>query len=302
VPDEATLVGFQEPTGDLESFKLESFDYDVNGGNQPQTAIGIVIPASGGPVPVGSANPLPVSQGTAANLNATVVGTGTFAVQVSTSGLPTGASTLAEQQTQTAVLGATSGAAVITDANGTIQQYLRGLVKLAITVGGWLATVSGVVADDAANTSSNPVKIGGFARAPAIDPGNVSADNDIATLTTDLQRRLYVETTQSGTLTYQENSSSALTDATVQSAPGAGYELVITNIICSTGAATAWNMVLENDGSTVIFGPIYLEAVAGRGFCSGPIYKTVGANKALTVTTSAAIAHSISIQYHSRKL
>jgi len=33
------------------------------------------------------------------------------------------------------VLGATSGAAVITDANGTIQQYLRGLVKLLITSG-----------------------------------------------------------------------------------------------------------------------------------------------------------------------
>jgi hypothetical protein len=32
-----------------------------------------------------------------------------------------------------AALGATSGAAVITDANGTVQQYLRGLVKLWIT-------------------------------------------------------------------------------------------------------------------------------------------------------------------------
>ena len=56
------------------------------------------------------------AQATAANLNATVVGTGTFAVQAAQSGtwnitnvsgtvsLPTGASTLAEQQTQTTAL------------------------------------------------------------------------------------------------------------------------------------------------------------------------------------------------------
>lgn len=37
----------------------------------------------------------------------------------------------AEQAIQ-ATAGATSGAAVVTDANGTIQQYLRGLVKLVI--------------------------------------------------------------------------------------------------------------------------------------------------------------------------
>lgn len=84
VPAEATTIGFQEPGGDLETFKLESFDYDTNGANQPQTAIGIVIPASGGPVPVSTANPMPVS---AASLP-----------------LPTGAATLVEQQAQTALL------------------------------------------------------------------------------------------------------------------------------------------------------------------------------------------------------
>lgn len=41
-----------------------------------------------------------------------------------------------------AVLGATTGAAVITDANGTIQQYLRGLIKLAITAGSFLVTAT----------------------------------------------------------------------------------------------------------------------------------------------------------------
>jgi len=41
-----------------------------------------------------------------------------------------------------AVEGTTAGAAVITDANGTIQQYLRGLIKLAITAGGFLVTAT----------------------------------------------------------------------------------------------------------------------------------------------------------------
>lgn len=46
----------------------------------------------------------------------------------------------AEQAIQ-ATLGVTTGAAVVTDANGTIQQYLRGLVKLFITVGGAFVSI-----------------------------------------------------------------------------------------------------------------------------------------------------------------
>lgn len=43
--------------------------------------------------------------------------------------------TVATGQGAGATIGATSGAAVITDANGTLQQYLRGIVKLLITGG-----------------------------------------------------------------------------------------------------------------------------------------------------------------------
>jgi hypothetical protein len=55
---------------------------------------------------------------------------------------PTNLATSAKQDLQTAVQGATTGAAVVTDANGTIQQYLRGLVKLLITAGSALVSVS----------------------------------------------------------------------------------------------------------------------------------------------------------------
>ena len=50
-------------------------------------------------------------------------------------------------QNLTSYLGANSGAAVVTDANGTLQQYLRGLVKIFITAGS--AFVSSLVAPNA---------------------------------------------------------------------------------------------------------------------------------------------------------
>lgn len=53
-----------------------------------------------------------------------------------------GGATSAKQDTQItaeqaiqATVGAITGAAVVTDANGTLQQYLRGIVKLLITAG-----------------------------------------------------------------------------------------------------------------------------------------------------------------------
>lgn len=68
---------------------------------------------------VSSANPLPV-----------------LCVSGCSGVLPTGAATAANQVTQItaeqaiqATIGTTTGAAVTTDANGTLQQYLRGLVK-----------------------------------------------------------------------------------------------------------------------------------------------------------------------------
>jgi hypothetical protein len=86
------------------------------------TALG----AGGGLKVDGSGTALPVSGTVTANIGTS----GSLALE-SGGNLATTASTL----------GATTGAAVTTDANGTIQQYLRGLVKLAITVGSFF-TVS----------------------------------------------------------------------------------------------------------------------------------------------------------------
>jgi hypothetical protein len=94
---------------------------------------------------------------------------------------------------------------------------------------------------------------------------------------------------------YHSDGSSALTDATVHSAPGSGLSLYVTSIVFSTGAATACNIFFE-EGSTKVLGPWYLEAVAGRGLAvhfGTP--KKITANTALTVTTSAAIAQAVDV-------
>ena len=68
-------------------------------------------------------------------------GDGTYAPLVYISGVsitdPSGLATAANQTTGNAALGTTTGAAVVTDANGTLQGYLRGLVKLLAARGAY---------------------------------------------------------------------------------------------------------------------------------------------------------------------
>lgn len=236
------------------------------------------------------------SESSLSSIDGKVTACNTGNVTISSSALPTGASTEATLSALNAkVTAVNTGAVVISGALPAGTNNI-GDVDVATIPG-----IAGTVADDA-TTPGNPVMTGGFAKSPdGTDPGNVSAENDVTRFITDLNRRQYVNTNHPNAHAYHENSSSALTDATVASAPGAGLQIVVTNIRCSTGAATAWNMFFE-EGSTTVIGPIYLEAVAGRGFCSGPIWKPITANTALTVTTSAAIAHSIDVEYIIQKV
>lgn len=72
--------------------------------------------------------------------------------------------TLASDDPGVAALGATTGTAVITDANGTIQQYLRGLVKLFIT--GVAGTASANVLTVQGILSGTPLTVGGTTALP----------------------------------------------------------------------------------------------------------------------------------------
>lgn len=168
-------------------------------------------------------------------------------------------------------------------------------------VSGTVTTVTtltgGGIAHDSAD-SGNPHKIGFKAYSPdGTTPGTAVAEGDRTDAKGNLDGQLFVQTEHPRWGSYHVDGSSALTDATVAASPGAGFQIVITNITFSSGSATAINMFLE-EGSTKIFGPIYLEAIAGRGFCTPAGFrKHVTASTAVTITTSAAIAHSVDIQY-----
>lgn len=157
------------------------------------------------------------------------------------------------------------------------------------------AEVQGDAAHDAA-ASGNPVLCGAQMETMADSaPGTrASTDGDANKLATS-DGALYVVPTGPQTWSYHENSSNALTDASVHAAPGAGLSLYVATIVVSTGAATALNVFFEEGASTVL-GPYYLEAVAGRGLVINfQTPKKITANTALTITTSAAIAHGIDV-------
>jgi len=152
----------------------------------------------------------------------------------------------------------------------------------------------GNIAHDSAD-SGNPIKIGLKSFSPdGTTPGTAVAENDRTDGKADLDGRMYTNTEHPRWWSFHSDGSTALTDQSVQADPGDGFQIVITEIIVSTGAATAMNVFFE-EGSTKILGPWYLEAVSGRGvFWQGK--KHVTASTAVTVTTSASIAQSVDVQ------
>jgi hypothetical protein len=126
-------------------------------------------------------------------------------------------------------------------------------------------------------------------------PNRVDAESDATRLATDWDGAVYVRPHGPQIWTYHLNTSTAQTDASVHAAPGSGLSLYVGTIVFSSGAATAINMFLEEGASTVM-GPYYLEATAGRGMVVqfNPPRK-ITANTALTITTSASIAHAVDI-------
>lgn len=167
-------------------------------------------------------------------------------------------------------------------------------------VSGTITTVStltgGGVAHDSAD-SGNPVKVGAKAFSPdGTTPGTAVAENDRSDLKTDLNGRLLVNTVSPQRGHKHLDGTAAYTDESLVADPGDGFQIVITHISFSSGEAVAINFFLE-EGSTKIFGPIYIEAVAGRGYVSGPIHLPVTASTAVTLTTSAANDQSFDMDY-----
>ena len=156
--------------------------------------------------------------------------------------------------------------------------------------------VVGDVAHDA-GIAGNPITTSGVSidMDDTAPPNRVNAEADTTRVGVDRDGTQFVHPHGPQIWSYHVNGSTALTDATVHAAPGAGLSLYVTDIVFSSGAATAINAFFEEGASTVL-GPYYLEAVAGRGMALHfQTPKKVTANTALTVTTSAAIAHSVDV-------
>ena len=157
-------------------------------------------------------------------------------------------------------------------------------------------TSSGGEAHDAA-ASSNPVLSAGIAQDvdDTAPPNRVSTESDVARVATDFDGAQFVRTHGPQVWSYHADGSSALTDAEVHASPGANLSLYVTDIVVSSGAATAMNVFFE-ESATKVMGPYYLEATAGRGFSLHlQTPKKITAATALTVTSSAAIAHTIDV-------
>jgi hypothetical protein len=156
--------------------------------------------------------------------------------------------------------------------------------------------VVGDVAHDNA-AAGNPLPVAAIAQDTddTAPPNAVSAEGDVVRIAANRDGAQFALPHGPRIWSYHENSSSALTDTSVKGAPGSGLSLYVTDIVISNGSTTALNVFFE-EGSTTILGPFYLEAVNGRGLAiQFRTPKKCTANTALTVTTSAAVAHSIEV-------
>ena len=181
-----------------------------------------------------------------------------------------------------------------TDTAGELQVDVLTMPNVTLAAGTNTNEVVGDAAHDA-TIAGNPVSIGGISQDidDTAPPNQVSAEGEATRLAVDRDGALFVRLSGPRLWSYHENSSNALTDAEVHAAPAAGLSLYVTDVIISLGAATALNVFFE-EGSTTKLGPYYLEAVNGRSIhLRFATPKKITAATALTVTTSAAVAHSI---------
>jgi hypothetical protein len=192
-------------------------------------------------------------------------------------------------------LGAQGGLVVEGVASGTAVP-VSGTVTANLGAGTNTNEVVGDVAHSV-GVSGNPVLIAGVAQAgdDTAPPNRVDAESDATRLATDFDGAVYVRPHGPQVWSYHLDTSSAQTDTQVHASPGAGLSLYVGSIVFSSGAATAINLFFE-EGASKVLGPFYLEAVAGRGMAitfNPP--KKITAATALTLTTSAAIAHSVDV-------
>ena len=151
-------------------------------------------------------------------------------------------------------------------------------------------------ADDAA-VSGNPALIGGVAvETDNTDPTSVSAEGDIAYLRTDRNRRLLVNNRHPNGFHGADNQSSAQTNTSLVSAPGAGLSLYITDIIFSNGATAGTIKLVEDPaGTPADIGKVKYLAANGGCHLKLNTARRVTANKAIGYTSATVTTHTVEV-------
>lgn len=193
----------------------------------------------------------------------------------------------------TTIAGAVSGTEMQVDVVAALPAGTNNIGDVdVLTIPG----IVGTIADDA-TTPGSPVMIGGTAKeTDGTTPGTVSAEDDVARLITDRNRRLLVNTAHPFLWKANENHSSAQTNNALKAAPGSGLSLYITDIIISNGATAGTVKLVEDTGGTPadIAGPYYFAANGGmsKKFAT-PLRLT--ADKDLGFTSTVVTTHTVTI-------
>jgi len=176
------------------------------------------------------------------------------------------------------------------DLSGTDGDY----EPLQLDNGRLWTSVQGNAAHDAA-VSGNPVLIGGEAKeTDGTDPGSV-AEGDVSRLKTDLNGRVLVNTAHPALASANDNQSTAQTATSIVAAPAADLSIYLTDVTVS--ALTAQTIKLHDEDDNVIVPIMYLGANGSVPMTfKNPIRLTHA--KALEYTSTAAVAHSIVVNYY----
>lgn len=220
---------------------------------------------------------------------------------VDVSALPTGAATSAKQDTIIGHLDGVEGLLTTIDADtGTLAGAVSGsevqVDVLTLPASTNTLEVVGDVADDA-GSAGNPVSVGGVAKAfDGTTPGSVSAEDDRASLITDLQRRLYTNPHNPFFWRANENHATAQTANALKAAPGSGLALFVQTLVISNGATAGNVKLVEDTGGTPtdIAGPYYFRDTGGIAVNFEPPLKLTS-DKDLGFTSATVTTHTVTV-------
>jgi len=152
--------------------------------------------------------------------------------------------------------------------------------------------VQGQAATDAA-VAGNPLVVAGKALGEVAATTDVGTAGDVVPLLATPGGIQYVALRHPNRWQLCVTGSGALTDSVIHADPGASVALYITDIILSSITAQTW--LFEDGDNTAISGIFYTGAngILVAHFVN-PIKVTV--HKSLTLTTTAAVAHTAQVQ------